>query len=342
MKKIIKLVSILTVLSIMLCACSTAGNTTKNDPKATSSPEGKTETKSSAKKSDIIMGTAGTSGTYYIVGVAMGNTVSEKSDINNIVVQSSLGSMENINLTNLDQMQLGFSNADGVYWAYNGSGSYTESGKQDILGVMSLYMSAGQMVTKANSGIKNYGDLKGKKVCLGPPSTTIIEMSKSILKEYGIDPEKDITPYYLTFDEGVQKVVDGELDATFYVAGLPTAAMMNAASTTDMALVDADPAILQKIAGEQPYYQPYTIPAGTYKGVDYEVNTLKIMTQIFTNSQTSEEAIYDFVKVALENLDSYKGAHNVIAEITPESAAQMDIPLHPGAEKYYKEIGVLQ
>jgi len=322
MKKTAKLISVLTAFVLLLTACSTNGT--------------------SGGKTDLIMGTGGTAGTYYIVGVAMGNAVSENSEINNIVVQSSLGSMENINLTNLNEMQLGLSNADGVYFAYNGTGSYEETGKQDIQGVMSLYMSAGQMVTKANSGIESYADLVGKKVCLGPPSTTIIEMSKSILKEYGIDPEKDITPYYLTFEEGIQKVVDGELDASFYVAGLPTAAMMNAASTTDMALVDADPAILQKISEEQPYYLPYVIPANTYKGIDYDVNTLKIMTQIFTNSKTSEDAIYDFVKQSLEKIDTYKGAHEVISEVTPESAAQMDIPLHPGAEKYYKEIGVLK
>ncbi len=323
MKKSVKLFSIVAALILILTGCSQSGTT-------------------GGKKSDLIMGTGGTSGTYYIVGVAMGNAVSENSEINNIVVQSSLGSMENINLTNLNEMQLGFSNADGVYFAYNGTGSYEETGKQDIQGVMSLYMSAGQMVTKKDSEIKTYADLAGKKVCLGPPSTTIIEMSKAILKEYGIDPEKDITPYYLTFEEGIQKVVDGELDATFYVAGLPTAAMMNAASTTDMALVDADPAILDKVVAEQPYYQSYVIPANTYKGVDYDVNTLKIMTQIFTNSKTSEDMIYDFVKQSLEKLDTYKNAHDVISEISPESAADMGIPLHPGAEKYFKEIGVIQ
>ncbi len=332
MKKIARLISILTILAFILSGCTGGANTA--DPGS--------EPAAGGKKQDLIMGTAGTAGTYYIVGVAMGQVVSEKSSINNIVVQSSLGSMENINLTNTNEMQLGFSNEDGIYFAYNATGPYEKTGKQDILGVMSLYQSAGQMVAKANSGIKTYADLKGKKVCLGPPSTTIIEMSKAILRSYGIDPEKDITPFYLSFDEGITKVVDGELDATFYVAGTPTAALMNAASTTAMTLVDADPGILSSIAEKQPYYKPYVIPAGTYKGIDYDVNTLKIMTTIFTNSKTSEAAIYDFVKNSLENIDSYKNAHAVVPEITPETAAQMAIPLHPGAEKYFKEIGALE
>lgn len=162
MKKMMKLVSVIISITLLLGACSAGGNTTNSGDKATSTAT------SASTKNDLIMGTGGTSGTYYIVGVAMGNAVSEYSKINNIVVQSSLGSMENINLTNADEMQLGFSNSDGLYFAYNATGPYEKSGKQDILGIMSLYMSAGQMVTKANSGIKSYEDLKGKKVCLGP------------------------------------------------------------------------------------------------------------------------------------------------------------------------------
>ncbi|WP_426350236.1 TAXI family TRAP transporter solute-binding subunit [Alloiococcus sp. CFN-8] len=323
MKKILKLLTGFMAFTMTLTGCSASSG-------------------ESGGKEDLIMGTGGTSGTYYIVGVAMGQTVSDKSEKANIIVQSSLGSMENINLTNINEMQLGFSNADGIYYAYNGTEVYEESGKQDILGVMTLYTSMGQMVTKANSGIKSYGDLKGKKVCLGPPSTTIIEMSKAILKAYGIDPEKDIEPYYLSFEEGITKVTDGELDATFFVAGTPTAALMNAASTVDMALVQADTEVLEEVVKEHPYFSPHIIPAGTYKGIDYDTNTLKIMTTIFTNSQTSEEAIYDFVKAALENIDNYVNSHEVVKEITPESAADMVIPLHPGAEKYYKEIGVLK
>lgn len=336
MKRLTKLISIVIAVIFILSGCS-GGNAENSGSKVA-----KNAAKAETGKHDLIMGTGGTSGTYYIVGVAMGNIVSKHSSIDNIVVQSSVGSMENINLTTKNEMQLGFSNADGVYFANKGTGPYEKAGKQDILGVMSLYMSAGQMITKANTGIKTYADLKGKKVCLGPPSTTIIEMSKAILREYGIDPEKDITPYYLSFEEGVTKVVDGELDATFYVAGTPTAALMNAASTSAMALVDANPEILKKVSTKYPYYMPYVIPANTYKGIGYDVHTLKIMTTIFTNSKTSEEEIYDFVKYALESIDEYKNAHKVISEITPQSAAKMDIQLHPGAEKYFKEKGIIK
>ncbi|MBO1265825.1 TAXI family TRAP transporter solute-binding subunit [Proteiniclasticum sp. SCR006] len=296
---------------------------------------------SGEETSDIVLGTAGTAGTYYVVGAAMAATVNNNSDKLNVIAQPTKGSVENLNLANSGDIQFGMSNADGVYFAANGTNMYKESGKQNISGVMSLYMSAGQIATLKDSGIETYADLKGKKVCLGPPSTTIVEMSKSILEAYGIDPEKDITPYYLAFDEGLQKLTDGEIDATFFVAGVPTSAMMSATSTGRVTLVDVDEDIISQISEEKPYYQPYVIPAGTYTGTDKDINTFKIMTEIFTNSDVPEDVVYDFVQTALEKVDEYKDAHVVVAEISKGTAWNTSAPLHPGAAKYFKEVGVI-
>ncbi|MDK2866197.1 MAG: uncharacterized protein PWP51_37 [Clostridiales bacterium] len=339
------LLSLLLVIIMVMTACgSSAPETTggTGSEGASSTETSSSEATASTAKEDIILGTGGTAGTYYVVGAAMGKVISERSDKVNVIVQATKGSMENINLTNAGDIQMGMSNADGVYFGYYGTGSYENIGKQDIVGLMSLYMSAGHMVVKSDSGIASYADLKGKKVCLGPPSTTIVEMSKAILSAYGVDPENDIKPYYLSFDEGVSKLVDGDLDATFFVAGIPTAALMNASATADVDLVTVDDAILDQIVAESPYYEKYTILAGTYKGIDHDTTTLKIMTNIFAKSSLSDEAAYDFVKHALEGVDDYATAHNVVKEITPETAWQVPVPLHPGAEKYYREIGVIQ
>lgn len=322
----ISILAILLTLAMVLTGCSSGSS--KVDTEA-------------GEKSDVVLSTGGTAGTYYVVAAAMSSTINNKSEAINVIAQPSKGSVENLNLANAGEIQMGMSNSDGVYFAANGTNMYEKTGSLNISGLMSLYMSAGQMATLKNSGIETYGDLKGKKVCLGPPSTTIVEMSKAILTEYGIDPEKDITPYYLSFSEGLQKLTDGEIDATFFVAGIPTAAMINAASTGNVMLVDVDQDIIDKIAGEMPYYKPYTIPAGTYKGTDKDIKTFKIMTEIFVNSDVSEDVAYEFVKQALENVEEYKDAHVVIKEIKPETAAQTSTKLHPGAEKYYREIGVI-
>lgn len=294
------------------------------------------------QRHDVVVGTAGTSGTYYIVAAAMGKTITEKSDLLDVIAQPTKGSIENINLTSAGDMEFGFSNSDGPYFAYTGTGMYEKIGKQNILGCMALYMSAGHMVTLKNSGIKNYGDLKGKKVCLGPPGQTVVEMSKAILREYGIDPATDIKPYFLAIDEGMQKLTDGEIDASFFVAGVPTSGLINAASQRDVDLVDASDEVLDAIVEKMPYYSRYSIPAGTYRGVGKDTPTLKIVSEIFARADLPDEIVYDFVKQALDNVEDYQDGHVVCREITPESSAKAIIPLHPGAEKYYREVGAIQ
>ena len=289
---------------------------------------------------DLIMGTAGTSGTYYVVGAAMGAAVNNANPNINVIVQPTKGSVENLNLANSNDIQLGFSNSDGVYWALTGTGNYEKTGKLNIKQVMYLYTSHCQMATRGNSGIKTYADLKGKKVNLGPSGQTIIECSKAILRAYGIDPENDITPYYLSVEEGFNKLIDGEIDATFWAAAYPTAGMINASSTSDVVLVDIDPEILAQVCEENPFYRPGIVPAGTYKGTDKDTNVIIMDTELFASADAPEEAIYQFVKTALEHKEDYVTAHVSCQEITPENAARVNIDVHPGALRYYEEVGL--
>lgn len=292
------------------------------------------------KKYEIVLGTAGTSGTYYVVAAAMAQAINKVSDKITIVAQPTKGSIENINLVNSGAIQMGMSNADGVYWSSTGTGMYAKSGALNLKAVMSMYMSAGHLVTKAESNIKTIADLKGKKVCLGPPGQTVVEMSKAFLLAYGIDPLKDIKPFYLAIDEGLDKLKDGEIDATFWVAGVPTAGLINAASTANIRFVEVSDAVLAKISEESPYYARYTIPANTYKGQTAPVQTLKIMTELFASSKVPEDVVYEFVKLAVELQPQYVSSHVVIKEINAQTAASIVSPLHPGALKYYKEKGL--
>jgi TRAP transporter TAXI family solute receptor len=297
----------------------------------------------SAKKTPVslTLGTAGTAGTYYVVGAAMAQTANKFSDFLNVTAQSTKGSVENINLCNTGDIEMGMSNADGVYWATTGTGSF-EGRPQNISMVMALYLSCGQMATLKRSNINSYGDMRGKKVCLGPPSTTIVEMSKAILREYGIDPDKDITPYYLAFDEGLAELMDGTLDATFFVAAVPTAAMINAASTGNIRMIDVPEDIVAKVSAKNPYFTPYTIPKGTYGGMDNDVHTLKIVTEIFANNDVPDDAIYEFVKQSFEHTDDFVDSHVSAKEINLQDAAASNSKYHPGAVKYYREKDVMK
>lgn len=302
-----------------------------------------TKTEKSSNKEehyDLIMGTAGTSGTYYVVGAAMGASVNKNSNKVNVIVQPTKGSIENLNLANTNDIQLGFSNSDGVYWAATGTGNYVKTGKLNIKAVMNLYRSQGQMITRKGVGIKTYGDLRGKKVNIGPSGQTVVEISKAVLRAYGIDPEKDITPFYLAVDEGLSKLKDGEIDASFFSAAAPTAGVVNIASTTAIQLVDIDESILTKVCETYPFYNNGLIPAGTYKGQDTDIRVIEMVTELFASSAVPDAAIYEFVKQALETQPQYVSAHVSIKEITPDFASQCVTELHPGALKYYKERGL--
>ena len=297
---------------------------------------------SASTPTDLIIGTAAVEGTYHVLAVAMAQAINNNSSFLNVVAQSTMGSVQNLNLTHMGELNLGMSNADGVFWATTGTGMYAAHGALNISVVMSLYMSAGQMAVMANSGIESWADLRGRRVVLGPPGTTIPEMSRAILRAYGIDPETDITPLFLSFGEGLASLADGTIDASFLVGGVPVAAMLNATALNDIRLLSAGDAQLDQVVEEAPFFQRYTIPAGTYRGNDSDVQTLKIMTEIFANNDVSEDAIYEFVRQALENIDEYVDAHVVASEINPETAASSISRMHPGAARFFRSVGVME
>lgn len=291
-------------------------------------------------KSSIVIGTAGSGGTFFAVGAGMANVLNKYSDGLNVISQGTNGATENVRLLHSKSVDIGMGNWDALYFGYEGTGPFNGE-KQDIVALMTLYLSGGQMAVKADSGIESYKDLKGKKVNLGPQGSTITEMSKIILRTTGIDPEKDIDPYYLDFNEGGSKLKDGDLDATFYVAGIPTAGLIELSTSTKIRLLSLEDEVSEKIIKEYPYYDKITIPAGTYKGIDYDVQSLQLWTALMVNPDMPEDTAYQIVKTVMENLDEFKEVHSVGVDFSLENAAKAPIPFHPGAKKYYEEKGVL-
>lgn len=334
MKKIGALILSLS-LAISLAACGSSDTSSSEDASQGESTE-------EATSYDITLGTAGTTGTYYVVGAAMANAVTTNSNLN-VVAQATNGGVENINLILSGDMEMGFTNADAAYWSCYGGGSdfyasYAQPG--NVRGVMRLYESQGHMVTLAGSSIESYADLVGKKVCLGPPSSTIPAMSIAILDAYGIDYETDIEASYYSIAEGLEKLADGVIDATFFVASAPTSGLTSQAATTDLKFVDADEDVLAKVCEEYPYYSITTMGDEEYEGLN-TVNTLKIYTEIVCGEDVPEDAVYEFVKTSIETIDTYVDAHIACQEINAETAAQASAELHPGALKYYQEAGVI-
>ena len=196
------------------------------------------------------------------------------------------------------------------------------------------------MITTANSGIETYEDLRGKTVCLGPPSSTIPAMSIAILEAYGINTDSDIKAVYYSIDEGLEKLTDGVIDATFFVASAPASGLTSASATSALKFVDAGEEILKQVVEKYPYYTAATTKEGAYPNMN-SVNTLKIYTEIIASGDVPEEAVYQFVKGALEGQPDYVDAHVACQEINAETAASAAAKLHPGAERYYRELGLI-
>lgn len=308
-------------------------------PAADSAPAGTYD--AAAVTDEIIVGTAATSGMYYFVGAAVGNAIDQGSNMT-VLVQSTSGSMENIGYAQSGDIHIGMANADALFGAYNGELSFKDVGKQDILQVAALYTSAVHMYTRADSGIKSWSDLKGKRVSLGASGTSYVYFCQEILKRYGINWETDMTPFYMDTGESAEKLADGDIDAAFLTGGAPLAGIEAQLASNDFYFISMTPEIIEQMCNDFSYFTPYTIKSGTYSKQDYDCETIGIMTCFFAPSTVSNESVYAFVKYMMDTLPSYQDTNTATREIRPETVGTQFIPLHPGAEAYYKEMGYLK
>lgn len=287
---------------------------------------------------DIVIGTAATSGTYYFVGAALGNVVDQQSEMLNVLVQSTAGGVENVNLVDSGDLDIGMCNTDGLFNAYNGVGQFDKAPK-NVNVLMVLYPSITHLITQENSDVHSWADLKGKRVCLGTQGSSFVLVCQEILKMYGIDPEKDITPFYLTAEEMGTAVNDGDIDAGFIYGGAPLAGITNACVSGDIRFVGMEKEIIDKLCDTYPYYSPATLYGDVYPGEHEDTDQFALYTCMFCNKDMDEDVAYEFVKCAMENLDLYKDTNASTQAISPDTIANSPIPLHPGAERYYREMG---
>ena len=297
---------------------------------------------SCALAEDVTLGTAATTGTYYFVGAAIGNTVSKYCDDLNVLVISTAGGVENIRLITSGEIEIGMANADALFDAYNGANTFAEVGKMPIKGLVALYPSVSHMMVRADSGIKSWTDLKGKKVCLGTAGSSHTVASKALLALYGINWETDIEPFYLTTGEMCTMLSDGDIDAAFLVGGAPVSGVTNACATAQLDLLDIDEEIMDAMIQQLPYFSKSSIPAGTYPGIDHSVNAVALTTCFFVNASMDDETAYNFVKTMMDHVDDFVEANASCKYIQEASVVELPIEIHPGAARYYKEKGWIE
>jgi TRAP transporter TAXI family solute receptor len=288
------------------------------------------------------IGTGGTGGTYYPVGGMIANAIS--NDKVNVSAVSTAGSVANVNGIVGGSMESGFSQADVNFWAYTGTGLFEGRPKvEELRFIAHLFPEHVHVTARKGLGAKSVADLKGKRVSLLEIGSGSLVNSRAILAAYGLS-EKDIKPEYLNQVQSAEKMKDGSVDAFIQTTGYPQGTLVELATTNGIELVPIDGPPADKLREQFKFFTADVIPAGTYKDVG-ETKTLTVGAQWVTTSKQPEDVVYEIVKGLWSDKTraAMDAGHAKGKSIRRESALQgAGIPMHPGAEKFYKEVGLLK
>lgn len=284
--------------------------------------------------------TGGTSGVYYPMGVALSEIYGQNIEGARTQVQATKASVENLNLLQQGKGELGFALGDSVKYAWEGD---AEAGFKAPLtklrAIAAIYPNYIQIAALKEAGVTTVADLKGKSLSVGAPKSGTELNARAILGGAGLSYEDLAKVEYLPFAESVELMKNRQLKATLQSSGLGNAAIKDLASSQDISIVAVPADVVEKIGAP---YIAGVIPAGTYQGQDADVPTAAVINFLVTHEGVSDETAYQMTKLIFDNLDKLKAAHSAAAGIVLENAPKdSPIPLHPGAERFYKEKGLL-
>ncbi|HEX4892389.1 MAG TPA: TAXI family TRAP transporter solute-binding subunit [Hyphomicrobiaceae bacterium] len=288
------------------------------------------------------IGTGGTGGTYYPIGGLIANAIT--TDKLNASAVATNGSVANVNGIVGGSMESGFSQADVNYWAHTGTGIYEGKPKvEELRAIANLYPESVHVVVRKGSNIKSLADLKGKRVSIDEPGSGTIVNARAMLAAAGVS-ERDIKPEYLKQQQSAEKLKDGALDAYFQTTGYPQGTLTELATTKGFDLVPIEGEIATKLKAQFKFFSDDEIPDGTYKDVK-GVKTVSVGAQWVTSSKIPEDVVYEVTKGLWSDktraaLDAGHAKGKAIQKAT--ALVGIAIPLHPGAEKFYKEAGLLK
>ena len=292
------------------------------------------------KKQFVSITTGGTGGTYYPVGGAIAQTLTDNIESLTVNSQAGNASVANCNLIGSGETESALVQNNVAYWAYEGIGAFEGGAIDNLRGIASLYPEAIQIVALKESGITTVADLAGKKVGVGEIGSGVHFDVANILAAHGMT-EDDFSADYLSFSEASQKLKDKQIDAAFVTAGYPTSSITDVNLAREIVIVPIAEDMIDKMIETSPFYAKTVIPAGTYTGLDVDVVTATTMAMWVVDEGVDEDLVYTMTKTLWENRASIEAAHEKGKDVTLETALDgMGIPLHAGAEKYYKEQGL--
>jgi len=303
------------------------------------------EAPAKAKTTFITIGTGGITGVYYPTGGAIAKIVNKKKDLYGIrcTVESTGGSVFNVNAIMAGDLQFGVVQSDRQFQAINGLAEWKDKGKQeDLRAVFSIHPESITLVAAVDAGINDIADLKGKRVNIGNPGSGQRQNSIDALEAVGIDYKTDMNAEGIKASESASLLQDGRIDAFFYTVGHPSGSIKEATAgvrKVRFASITGIDSLLEKY----PYYAKAYIPVKLYPGAENteNVDTFGVKATFVTSAKVSEDVVYAVTKEVFDNFEDFKKLHPAYAVLTKEGMLEgLSAPLHPGALKYYKEAGL--
>ncbi|MBM4945046.1 TAXI family TRAP transporter solute-binding subunit [Vibrio parahaemolyticus] len=300
-----------------------------------------------AEETFVTIGTGGVTGVYYPTGGAICRLVNKSRAEHGIrcSVESTGGSIYNINTIRAGELDLGIAQSDWQYHAYNGTSQFAENGPfKELRAVFSVHPEPFTVVARQDSNIKTFDDLKGKRVNIGNPGSGQRGTMEVLMKEHGWSNDDFKLVSELKAAEQSKALCDNKIDAMVYTVGHPSGAIKEATTSCDSNIVTVAGPKVDKLIADNSFYRVATVPGGMYRGSDNDVMTFGVGATFVSSTAVPEEVVYNVVKAVFENFDDFRRLHPAFANLKKEEMVKdgLSAPLHPGALKYYKEVGLIK
>ncbi len=294
----------------------------------------------------ITIGTGGVTGVYYPTGGAICRMMARTRGEHGIRcgAESTGGSVFNVNAVRNGELEFGVAQSDVQFNAYNGQDKFKDQGANpDLRSVFSIHPEPFTVVARADAGIETFEDLKGKRVNVGNPGSGQRATMEVLMDQMGWTMDDFSLVSELQANEQSQALCDNNIDAMIYTVGHPNGSIKEATTACDSVLVTVDNDAVEQLVADKPFYRVATIPGGMYRGSDNDTQTFGVGATLVTSADVPDEVVYTLTKSVFENMDQFRSLHPAFANLDPKQMAQdgLSAPLHPGAEKYYREAGLL-
>ena len=299
-----------------------------------------------AQQTFVSIGTGGVTGVYYPTGGAICRMMAKTRGDHGIrcAVESTGGSVYNVIAIRGGELEFGVAQSDVQFKAYNGTGSFADQGANpDLRSVFSIHPEPFTVVARADAGIANFEDLAGKRVNIGNPGSGQRDTMEVLMAAMGWTNETFALASELKAAEQSQALCDNNIDAMVYTVGHPSGSIQEATTACDAVLVNVTGAAVDQLVADNPYYRVATIPGGMYRGNDADTPTFGVGATLVTSASVSDDVVYALVKSVFEDIDGFRGLHPAFANLDPKQMANdgLSAPLHPGAERYFREAGLI-